>query len=85
MIYLLVFMLIFPTLGMVWCCIEFIRNDKVAAYRRHLLQVAYDNDWENMRAEYDAIDYQIMVIQFWKSLDSFYEGTKLLEASKKRN
>lgn len=69
--------------GVVFAWIFLFRNTEVYYFRKKMIDVVYQYPWspdiELMRSEYQSVSHERMMWMFWKPLESFYAGTKLLE------
>jgi hypothetical protein len=71
--------LAFLTFGFLIACIYLLlRNEQVYRFRGSVLdQIFEEENWKELLAAFEQISYTDMVNKFWKTLPSFYEGTKL--------
>ncbi len=77
-------------LGVIYCSLMLIRNDKVYNFRKNLLDIigrCSKDDIKNGRdyywryKKYEEVTYKDMVYKFWKPLkvESFYKDDKFLK------
>lgn len=80
-------------IGMIIALIMGDRNQKVANYRRNILQqisnagdfdIRDGYDWQWRYEVYETVSYEQMMRYFWRNLDSFYPDKSFLDGQVKR-
>jgi len=77
-------MLLFFFLFLAFVVALLIRNEMVYNYRTKIAEIVFSAgvwDWQWREAAMDAVNYDDMMLRFWKPLDTFYSDKSFLDLS----